>query len=111
MYRKIRLLFLVLLLGLGSCSKTLFFTGEEIFQTLAPGEGLVFYGEGLVSSGGYGLKTVVKVESNTDEYYDGKSLWGPYKMIGTYQYITAKDFVKTVPVYVKKSEYKKLYTK
>ena len=101
MYRKIRLLlFLVLLLGLGSCSKTLFFTGEEIFQTLAPGEGLVVYDS----------KTV-KVESNTDEYYDGKSLCGPYKMIGTYQYITVKNLGKTVPVYVKKSEYKKLYTK
>ena len=101
MYRKIRLLlFLVFLLGLGSCSKTLFFTGEEIFQTIAPGEGLVRYDW-----------KVVKVKSKTDVYYDGKSLWGPYKMTGTYQYTTVKDFVKTVPVYVKKSEYKKLYTK
>ena len=71
----------------------------EIFQTLNKNEALA-----RTTSW-----DVVKLESTEEVYYDGKKITGPFIMIGTYQYTTRNDMDKTVPVYIKESEYKKLF--
>ena len=49
---------------------------------------------------------VVKVMTYGDTYYDGKKLSGRYILIDTYTYTTKDGIVKTVPVFILKSEYK-----
>ena len=49
---------------------------------------------------------VVKVMTYGDTYYDGKKLYGRYILIDTYTYTTKDGIVKTVPVFILKSEYK-----
>ena len=53
--------------------------------------------------------SVVKVVSEKDVFYDDKTISGKYVRIGTYSYITVEKVRKTVPVYIRKSEYKPEY--
>ena len=50
---------------------------------------------------------VVKIETVTDTYYDGKKISGYFTLVGTYSYVTNQHISKTVPVYVLTSEYSK----
>lgn len=54
---------------------------------------------------------VVKLETTSDVYYDGKKIYGNFILVGTYNYITKKGIIKTVPVYVRTTEYKKRINK
>lgn len=77
---------------------TVEYISVEIFQTLSKTEALARTSDW----------DVVKLETTTDVYYDGKKISGNFVMAGTYNY-TNKSFVeKTVPVYIRESEYKKL---
>lgn len=50
---------------------------------------------------------VVKIETLTDIYYDGKTINGYFTLVGTYRYVTKQNVTKTVPIYVLTSEYNK----
>lgn len=50
---------------------------------------------------------VVKLETNSEIYYDGKQVAGTFRLAGTYQYTNRKGILKTVPVYIRTSEYVK----
>lgn len=69
----------------------------SIFQTLSKHEALAY-------TNNY---DVVKIETATDTYYDGKKISGYFTLVDTYSYTTRDDFYKTVPVYVLTSEYNK----
>ena len=70
----------------------------EIIQTLSKNEALAFTKD---------YKTV-KIETVTDIYYDGKKISGDFCLAGTYTYTTKNGTVKTVPVYIRESEYRQL---
>lgn len=61
----------------------------RIFQTLNEHEALAF-------TRSY---DVVKIIANSDIYFDDKKLYGDFKLVDTYNYITTKGVKKTVPVY------------
>lgn len=69
----------------------------KIFQTLNKNEALAFTEQ----------FDVVKIVTVTDMYYDGKQIKGNFTLVGTYTYETEKERIKTVPVFVLTSEYKK----
>ena len=57
---------------------------------------------------------IVKLITTEDTFYDGKVLNGKYVMVDTYTYTYKNDgkkdseeYIKTVPVFIKESEYKK----
>ena len=50
---------------------------------------------------------VVKLITTEDIFYDGKRFNGDYIMVNTYSYETKKEIIKTVPVFIKASEYNK----
>ena len=49
---------------------------------------------------------VVKLITSEDTYYDGKKVSGTYFMVDTYTYENKQEIIKTVPVFIKVSEYK-----
>ena len=49
---------------------------------------------------------VVKLITSEDTYYDGKRVSGTYVMVDTYTYENKQERIKTVPVFIKVSEYK-----
>ena len=49
---------------------------------------------------------VVKLITSEDTYYDGKIVSGTFIMVDTYTYESKQEIVKTVPVFIKVSEYK-----
>lgn len=69
----------------------------KIVQTLGKGEALAI-------TENY---DVVKIESLTELYYDGKRLYGYFTLLDTYTYKTTQGMWKTVPVYVRSREYRK----
>ena len=48
---------------------------------------------------------VVKLITSEDTYYDGKKVSGTYIMVDTYTYENKQGITKTVPVFIKVSEY------
>ena len=70
----------------------------EIIQTLSKNEALAWTSD----------YKVVKLETTSDVYYDGKKISGNYSLVGTYSYTNKKGIRKTVPVYVRTTEYQKL---
>lgn len=73
----------------------------EIIQTLSRNAALVCDND----------YKVVKLETTLDVYYDGKKIYGNFILVGAYNYITKKGIIKTVPVYVRTTEYKKRINK
>ena len=78
----------------------------KIFQTLNENEALAVTRK----------NDIVKIESYEDVYYDGNIVSGKFAFIGTYTYKTVsragdtEEFrEKTVPVFMKTTEYKKIY--
>ena len=49
---------------------------------------------------------VVKLITSEDTYYDGKKVSGTFVMVDTYTYENKQEIIKTVPVFIKVSEYK-----
>ncbi|MBQ6101018.1 MAG: hypothetical protein IJK36_02600 [Bacteroidales bacterium] len=49
---------------------------------------------------------VVKLITSEDTYYDGKKVSGTFIMVDTYTYENKQNTIKTVPVFIKASEYK-----
>ena len=49
---------------------------------------------------------VVKLITSEDTYYDGKKVSGSFIMVDTYTYENKQNTIKTVPVFIKVSEYK-----
>ena len=49
---------------------------------------------------------VVKLITAEDTYYDGKKVSGTFVMVDTYTYENKQNTIKTVPVFIKVSEYK-----
>ena len=49
---------------------------------------------------------VVKLITSEDTYYDGKRVSGTFIMVDTYTYENKQEIIKTVPVFIKVSEYK-----
>ena len=49
---------------------------------------------------------VVKLITSEDTYYDGKRVSGTFIMVDTYTYESKQETIKTVPVFIKVSEYK-----
>jgi len=68
----------------------------KVFQTHTPFEGLAFTPDG----------DVVKLRTVTVEVYDGLKIKGKFVKVGTYKYETSSGSIKTVPVFVPKSDYK-----
>ena len=48
---------------------------------------------------------VVKLITYEDIFYDGKKVSGNYIMVDTYTYESKQEIIKTVPVFIKVSEY------
>ena len=48
---------------------------------------------------------VVKLITTEDTYYDGKRVSGNFIMVDTYTYQSKQETIKTVPVFIKVSEY------
>lgn len=70
----------------------------EIFQTLGKNAALARTRDWKV----------VKIESLEDMYYDGKAISGTFVLVDTYTYETKNEVTKTVPVYIRLEEYRKL---
>lgn len=79
------------------------FLSGYIFQTLSKGAALV-----RVKTSEY-RSSVVKIVTDSEVYYDDKEIKGVFVRIGTYTYETMKETTKTVPVYIRESEYKPEY--
>ena len=99
------LLFALTLLLVSSCSALKDFTSRErrpldveIIQTLNKNEVLAVDNK----------LHIVKLESFEETYYDGKRIKGNFFRIGVYTYETKDKIQKTVPVYMRLSEYRKL---
>lgn len=71
----------------------------KVFQTLSKTEALAWTSD----------YDVVKVIILDDFVYDGKEYSGVFVLVDTYTYTTREDIQKTVPVYIKRSDYRKLY--
>ena len=78
-------------------SKETSYLSLKIIQTLGKGEALAVTEK----------YDIVKIASLSDIYYDGKRIEGKFTLLGTYTYQTKKGDWKTVPVFVRTSEYKK----
>ena len=50
---------------------------------------------------------VVKLITTEDTFYDGKRLSGTFIMVDTYTYESKQETIKTVPVFIKDSEFNK----
>lgn len=50
---------------------------------------------------------VVKLITSEDTFYDGKRVSGNFIMVDTYTYENKQETIKTVPVFIKVSEYNK----
>lgn len=48
--------------------------------------------------------------SSEEMYYDKLKVRGTFVLLGTYSYLNKDDLRKTVPVYIRRSEYKRLVT-
>ena len=70
----------------------------EIFQTLNKNAALAHTRDWKV----------VKIESLEDTYYDGKAISGTFVLVDTYTYETKNETTKTVPVYIRLDEYRRL---
>ena len=70
----------------------------EIIQTLSKNEALAWTKD----------YDIVKIETTSEVYYDGKSIAGAFCLAGTYTYTTKDGRLKTVPVYIRDREYKTL---
>lgn len=70
----------------------------EIFQTISETEALAFT-ENF---------KIVKLETTSETYYDGKEISGNFRLLDTYSYINKEGTRKTVPVYMRESEYRNL---
>ena len=70
----------------------------EIIQTLNKNEALAWTND----------YKVVKIETTSEVYYDGKNISGNFCLVGTYSYTTKEGRLKTVPVYIRDKEYKAL---
>lgn len=68
----------------------------EIFQTLSSTSALAY-----TTSNNY---KIVKIVTENEVYYDGKTISGWFKLIDTYTYETKDGNIKTVPVFQKMSE-------
>lgn len=72
----------------------------KIFQALNSHEAL--------ATTGYNLNNIiVKLITSEDTYYDGKWVSGTFIMVDTYTYENKQETIKTVPVFIKVSEYNK----
>lgn len=69
----------------------------RIFQTLNQHSALAF-------SDGF---STVMIVSEEDTYYDDKKITGKFVLIGTYSYQNKEGDTKTVPLYIRYSEYQK----
>lgn len=69
----------------------------EIFQTLNKNAALAWTKD---------LK-IVRLDSQEELYYDGKTISGYFVLVDTYTYTAKNEMVKTVPVYIRSSEYRK----
>ncbi len=77
----------------------------KVKQTLGPHSALALTkGSGIY----YYIGDMVKVVSETDLMYDDLVIKGRFVLVDTYTYTTADESVKTVPVYISHSEYKKI---
>lgn len=70
----------------------------EIIQTLNKNEALAWTND----------YKVVKIETTSEVYYDGKNISGNFCLAGTYSYTNKEGRLKTVPVYIRDKEYKDL---
>ena len=70
----------------------------EIIQTFSKNEALAWTKD----------YDIVKIETTSEVYYDGKSIAGAFCLAGTYTYTTKDGRLKTVPVYIRDREYKTL---
>ena len=75
------------------------YLNATIFQAVNSHEALATTGRELNS-------IVVKLITSEDTYYDGKKVSGTYIMVDTYTYENKQEIIKTVPVFIKVSEYK-----
>ena len=51
---------------------------------------------------------VVKLETASEVFYDGKRITGNFSLVGTYSYTNKEGTRKTVPVYIRTTEYQKM---
>lgn len=70
----------------------------KVFQTLSKTEALARTSD----------FDVVKVIILDDLVYDGKEYSGVFVLVDTYTYTTREDIQKTVPVYMRRSDYRKI---
>lgn len=70
----------------------------EIIQTLNKGEALAWTDD----------YKVVKLETSSEVFYDGKRITGNFSLVGTYSYTNKEGTRKTVPVYIRTTEYQKM---
>ena len=75
------------------------YLNATIFQAVNSHEALATTGRELNS-------IVVKLITSEDTYYDGKKVSGTFIMVDTYTYENKQEITKTVPVFIKVSEYK-----
>lgn len=101
-------------LTLASCSATRGlsigsqrYISVEIFQTFVDG-GALAMSTNAFSPHCY---DVIKLETKKEFYYDGAKVRGQFVMVGRYSYENKQHIVKTVPVYVRATEYKALMKK
>ena len=67
-----------------------------------------FNGHEALATTGYDINSiVVKLTTNEDTFFDGKKVHGDYIMVDTYTYESKQEVIKTVPVFIKVSEYNK----
>lgn len=107
-----RIVFLLIaIISLSSCSvlkptndgvKSVFLN-VKIFQTLDKCSALAH----TKTSYGY-AGDCVKIVTTEDMYYDDLVVADSFVLVGTYSYVTTKDVRKTVPVYLKLKEYRKM---
>lgn len=76
----------------------------QIFQTLQEGSALAKEYSGL----GVFAGDVVELITTEEMYYDNLKVRGTFVLLGTYSYLSMDDLRKTVPVYLRWSEYRKL---
>lgn len=77
----------------------------KVIQTLSQHSALA-----ITKGSGYSvyLGDVVKIISETGIMYDNLVFRGRFVLVGTYTYETKKETIKTVPVYMRRSEYKSI---
>ena len=63
--------------------------------------------EALATTSREPYSIVVKLITSEDTFYDGKRVSGTFIMVDTYTYENKQETIKTVPVFIKVSEYDK----